>query len=98
MSRRILTAILTITVLAVVLFGVPLAIGLRRLYRNEAVVLLEREAARASIEVPASFERRATRSSSRRGATPRASASTTAGAASCRATDLPAPTPRSHAP
>ena len=57
MSRRILTAILTITVLAVVLFGVPLAIGLRRLYRNEAVVRLEREAARASIEVPASFEK-----------------------------------------
>ena len=57
MSRRILTAILTVTVLAVVLFGVPLAVGLRRLYRNEAVVRLEREAARASIEVPASFER-----------------------------------------
>ena len=57
MSRRILTAILTITVLAVVLFGLPLAIGLRRLYRNEAVLRLEREAARASIEVPASFEK-----------------------------------------
>ena len=57
MSRRILTAILAITVLAVVLFGVPLAIGLRRLYRNEAVVRLEREAARAGIEVPASFEK-----------------------------------------
>ena len=56
MSRRILTAILTVTVLAVVLFGIPLAIGLRRLYRNEAVVRLEREAARAGIEVPASFE------------------------------------------
>jgi len=56
MSRRILTAILTVTVLAVVLFGIPLAVGLRRLYRNEAVVRLEREAARAGIEVPASFE------------------------------------------
>jgi signal transduction histidine kinase len=56
MSRRILTAILTVTVLAVVLFGLPLGIALRRLYRNEAVVRLEREAARASIAVPASFE------------------------------------------
>lgn len=55
MTRRILATILAVTTLAVALFGVPLAIGIRRLYYNEAVVRLEREAAEAGIAVPASF-------------------------------------------
>ena len=37
MTRRILTTILAVTTLAVTLFGVPLALGIRRLYDNEAV-------------------------------------------------------------
>src|SRR5207253_238191 len=55
MTRRILTTILAVTTLAVALFGVPLALGVRRLYYDEAVVRLEREAAEAGIAVPASF-------------------------------------------
>jgi signal transduction histidine kinase len=54
-SRRILAAIVSVAVLAVGLFGLPLAVGLRRLYRKEAIVGLEREAARAALQVPASF-------------------------------------------
>jgi len=56
-TRRILSTILAVTTLAVALFGVPLAVGVRRLYDNEAVVRLEREAAEAGIAVPASFTR-----------------------------------------
>ncbi|HTC80703.1 MAG TPA: HAMP domain-containing protein, partial [Acidimicrobiia bacterium] len=55
MTRRILTTIVAVTTLAVAIFGVPLALGVRRLYYNEAVVRLEREAAEAGIAVPASF-------------------------------------------
>ncbi|MDQ1505686.1 MAG: hypothetical protein QOD57_3413, partial [Actinomycetota bacterium] len=55
MTRRILSTMLAVTTLAVALFGVPLALGVRRLYYNEAVVRLEREAAEAGIAVPASF-------------------------------------------
>jgi len=54
-TRRILTTIVAVTTLAVAIFGVPLALGVRRLYYNEAVVRLEREAAEAGIAVPASF-------------------------------------------
>jgi len=56
-TRRILATILAVTALGVALFGIPLAIGVRRLYENEAVVKLEREAAEAGIAVPASFSR-----------------------------------------
>ncbi|MDQ1517813.1 MAG: hypothetical protein QOE80_3643 [Actinomycetota bacterium] len=55
MTRRILTTMLAVTTLAVALFGVPLALGVRRLYYNEAVVRLEREAAEAGIAVPTSL-------------------------------------------
>lgn len=55
MTRRILTAIVAVTAVAVMLFGVPLGVGVYRLYRNEAILRLEREAARAAVEVPASF-------------------------------------------
>ncbi|MEO5678474.1 MAG: HAMP domain-containing sensor histidine kinase [Acidimicrobiales bacterium] len=41
--------------LAVLAFGVPLAVAVERLYANQAVLQLEREAARAVVEVPASF-------------------------------------------
>jgi signal transduction histidine kinase len=54
-TRRILATMLAVTTVAVALFGVPLAVGVRRLYYNEAVVRLEREAAEAGIAVPASF-------------------------------------------
>lgn len=57
MTRRVLRAIVAVTAAAVLLFGVPLAFGAYRLYRNEATVRLEREAARAALAVPASFAR-----------------------------------------
>lgn len=55
MRRRILAAIVALTSLAVVLFGLPLALALEHLYRGEAVLRLEREATRATTAVPASF-------------------------------------------
>lgn len=51
MSRRIYRVILITTALALVSFGLPLAIVVRKLNQNEAVVRLEREAARASLDV-----------------------------------------------
>jgi signal transduction histidine kinase len=57
MTRRILATILAVTTFGIALFGIPLAIGVRRLYENEAVLKLEREAAEAGIAVPASFSR-----------------------------------------
>jgi signal transduction histidine kinase len=55
MQRRILAAIVTLTSLAVVLFGLPLALAVEHLYRSEAVLRLEREATVATTAVPASF-------------------------------------------
>ena len=55
MRRRILGAILATTAVAVVLFGLPLALAVQHLYHSEAVVGLEREATRATTAVPASF-------------------------------------------
>jgi signal transduction histidine kinase len=54
-SRRILTAIVVVTALGIAGFGVPLAVAVQRLYRNEALVRLGREAARAGAQVPSSF-------------------------------------------
>lgn len=53
MTRRILVAILVVTSLAVAGFGLPLALAVRRLYRHDAVLSLEREATRAMLSVPA---------------------------------------------
>ncbi len=57
MNRRIYRVILTVTAMALLAFGVPLAVVVRQLNHDEAVVRLEREAARASIEIasPASL-------------------------------------------
>jgi signal transduction histidine kinase len=55
MRNRILVAILAATAVAVVLFGLPLALAVQHLYHSEAVVRLEREAARATTHVPDSF-------------------------------------------
>jgi len=52
-TRRILVAILGVAALAVVGFGVPLAVAVQRLYRHEAVLSLERQATRAVLSVPA---------------------------------------------
>lgn len=51
MSHRIYRVILIATALALVSFGLPLAIVVRKLNQNEAVVRLEREAARASLDI-----------------------------------------------
>ena len=53
MKRRILASIVGIATLAVVGFGIPLALTIRRVQRDDAIATLEREAARAAIEVPA---------------------------------------------
>lgn len=58
MKRRILVAILSVTVLAVVLLGVPLAITLKRFVDEDATLRLERQATRASLGVPESYLRR----------------------------------------
>jgi signal transduction histidine kinase len=50
--RRILWTIVAITGLAVVGFGVPLAVAVTRMYRNEARLLLQREATASAAEVP----------------------------------------------
>jgi signal transduction histidine kinase len=50
--RRILWTIVAITGLAVVGFGVPLALAVARMYRNEARLLLQREATASAAEVP----------------------------------------------
>lgn len=55
MSRRVLTAIVVVTSLGIAGFGVPLAVAVQRLYRNEAILRLERETARAGAQVPATF-------------------------------------------
>lgn len=55
MRRRILTAILSVTAVAIVLFAVPLALVARQLVDEGATLLVEREAVLAAREVPADF-------------------------------------------
>lgn len=55
MTRRILVAIVGVTVLAVVGFGVPLGIAVAHLYRDEAIARLERDANKTIAEIPAPF-------------------------------------------
>ena len=55
MRRRILTAILGVTGLAIVLFGVPLTIVVQRFVDQEATMRLERQAILAAKEVPTDF-------------------------------------------
>ncbi len=54
---RVLVAIVGVAALAVVLFALPLAVALQRLYREEATVSLERDATRISAAVPDSIAR-----------------------------------------
>jgi signal transduction histidine kinase len=53
--RRILTAILSVTGIAVVLFGVPLALVVKRVVDEDAMLRLERQAVLATREVPGDF-------------------------------------------
>ncbi len=54
MRRRLLTSMVLVTLLAVVLFGVPLGLAAARLFRGREVSRLEREATRAAGAVPES--------------------------------------------
>ena len=56
MRRRLLLAILSVTTLAIVLFGVPLALMAARFVDETAAAQLERQAALASRAVPSDFE------------------------------------------
>ena len=56
MRRRITVTVLGVAFAAVVVFALPLAIGVGRLYRDEDVLRLEREAQRAVAAVPESFQ------------------------------------------
>ena len=55
MRRRITTAIVGVTALAIALFGFPLAFVIRQLYFNDAQVKLQREATLAAHDVPSDF-------------------------------------------
>jgi signal transduction histidine kinase len=53
--RRVLAAMLAVTTLAVAAFGLPLAVAVKYLYRNQAVLRLEREVTVAATAVPDSY-------------------------------------------
>ena len=55
MRRRILAAILSVTAVAIVLFGVPLALVVQRFVDDDAALRVERAAVLASRQVPADF-------------------------------------------
>src|SRR5262245_17139746 len=55
MRRRITLVVVVVAFVSVVAFGVPLAVGIGRFYRDQDVVRLEREAERAAAAVPDSF-------------------------------------------
>jgi signal transduction histidine kinase len=52
LRRRVLMSIMTVTALAVIIFALPLAVAVQRLYRTETVTALQRDAARAAAVVP----------------------------------------------
>lgn len=52
LRRRMLTAIVGVTAVAVVLFAIPLAVAVQRLYRDEATTKLERDATRIAAAAP----------------------------------------------
>jgi signal transduction histidine kinase len=52
LRRQVLTAIVGVAALAVVLFAIPLAVAVQRLYRDEATTTLERDATRIAAAVP----------------------------------------------
>ncbi|MCW2915957.1 MAG: two-component sensor histidine kinase [Actinomycetia bacterium] len=52
LRRQVLTAIVGVAALAVVLFAIPLAVAVQRLYREEAITTLERDATRIAAVVP----------------------------------------------
>jgi signal transduction histidine kinase len=55
MRRRILAAILSVTAVAILLFGVPLAMVVVQFVNEEATLRVERQAVLASRQVPADF-------------------------------------------
>ena len=55
MRRRILTAILSVTTIAILLFGVPLAFMVQRFVDDDAALRVERAAVLASRQVTADF-------------------------------------------
>lgn len=55
LRNRVLTAIVGVTAVAVVLFAIPLAIAVQRLYHDEAVTKLERDATRIAAAAPVSI-------------------------------------------
>lgn len=57
MRKRLLVSMLLIAAIAVVGFGAPLALSVEALYRDEALLTLSEEAARAVAAVPGSFKR-----------------------------------------
>lgn len=60
MTRRVLGAILGVVTLAVFVFAVPLAVGARRVYRDEARTRVERSAQAAAASLAAQLARRGT--------------------------------------
>ncbi|TAL15164.1 MAG: HAMP domain-containing histidine kinase [Frankiales bacterium] len=55
MRRRLLTAMLLTAIVAVVGFGLPLALAVQTLYRDEALLVLSQRASEAVVAVPATF-------------------------------------------
>src|SRR5258708_6681014 len=56
LRRQVLTSIAAVAVLAIVLFTIPLILAVQRLYRDEAVTRLERDATRIAAAPPADEE------------------------------------------
>lgn len=56
MRRRITVTVVVVAFVSIVAFAAPLAVGVGRLYRDEDVLRLQREAERAVAAVPESFQ------------------------------------------